>query len=83
MAISTSSFPLVMKEKTVIGVHSMHLWSITSGKIIFTCHIELNSRMLQDQNITESEIIERMQATLIKDFGFYGITIQPEIVNVI
>ena len=75
---------LKVDPKTIIGCHSVHIWSLTSGKHMFTCHIELSSKALDEQkNVRDSDIIDRIQKMLVRDFGFYGVTLQPEVVNVI
>ena len=111
-------YQFIVQQKGIIGCHSMHLWSVTTGKDIFTCHIEINSKLLsynmqssmqnamkpsrhsdsiikQDsiqrtvsENgeisfFTEGIIVQNLQARLQEKFGFYGITIQPEVINLI
>jgi cobalt-zinc-cadmium efflux system protein len=56
----------------VIGIHDLHLWSISSGQPALAAHVQ----------ITEGSdwvaVLEQARAVLARDFGIEHVTLQPE-----
>ena len=65
-----------MNIPEVVGVHSVHLWSLTADKTIFSAHIEISNENIK----SGSRIIKNCQTQLQEKFKFYDITLQPEMV---
>jgi cobalt-zinc-cadmium efflux system protein len=61
-----SNFP------TVINVHHVHAWTLTSGKIIFSAHIRAKNGTDTD------ELLHHVSTRLRDDYGVYFSTIQIE-----
>ncbi len=57
----------------VLGIHDVHLWSITKGQIAFSCHI-----YVKDQRLSELECIKRSVEEALKKKGINHIAIQFE-----
>lgn len=53
-------------------VHDLHIWSITSGMFLLSCHIAINEKGHHD------EVLEQAQKILHDDFGIEHSTIQVE-----
>jgi len=57
----------------VLGIHDVHLWSITKGQIAFSCHI-----YVKDQRLSELECIKRSVEEALKKKGINHIILQFE-----
>jgi cobalt-zinc-cadmium efflux system protein len=61
---------------SVLGVHQMHVWSLSSENIALSAHI-----VLQDAHTWHSSLLT-LRSLLQKDFGINHITLQPEIKDI-
>jgi len=57
----------------ILGIHDVHLWSITKGQIAFSCHI-----YVKDQRLSELECIKRSVEEVLKKKGINHIALQFE-----
>lgn len=62
----------LLKVPNVKNVHDLHVWSITSGMPMFSCHISLEGRDAHDL------VLQQAQVILHDDFGIEHCTIQVE-----
>ncbi len=62
------------KRLNIKGVHHVHIWEITPGKIIFDAHIIVSKKDLQEAD----NIIKGINIILNKEFGISHSTIQLE-----
>lgn len=58
---------------SVLGVHQIHVWSLSSENIALSAHV-----ILQDTNTWHATLLT-LRSVLQKDFGINHITLQPEI----
>ena len=56
----------------VLGVHDLHIWTVTSGLVALSCHCELDAGGRTDQ------VLADLCQLLHKRFGIQHVTIQPE-----
>ncbi len=59
--------------KGVIGLHDLHIWTVTSGLVALSCHCELNGERHSDQVLAE------LCDMLHERFDIHHVTIQPEL----
>lgn len=57
----------------VLGIHQMHVWSLSSEKIALSAHV-----VVQDTHVWHSVLLA-LRSLLQKEFGIDHITLQPEI----
>ena len=57
----------------VLGVHDLHVWTVTSGLVALSAHVEIAS--LQNW----SEIMGQLASQLRDDFDIAHVTLQPEL----
>jgi cobalt-zinc-cadmium efflux system protein len=62
----------LMTIPSVKNVHDFHLWSITSGMPMFTCHISIS------ENGCHQSVLQQAQSMLHDEFGIEHCTIQVE-----
>jgi cobalt-zinc-cadmium efflux system protein len=62
----------LVKIPSVHDVHDLHIWSITSGMAMLSCHISINNTGVHD------EVLEQAQSILHDDYGIEHSTIQVE-----
>lgn len=55
------------------GVHDLHIWTLSSGRIALTAHIEL------DQISQWDSILGNLKRVLMDEFHIHHITLQPEV----
>ena len=60
------------KIDSVEEVHDLHIWSITSGMFMLSCHMTISEDAIHDQ------VLEKAQKILHDDFGIEHSTIQVE-----
>ncbi len=58
----------------VAGVHDLHVWSVSSGKVLLTAHIERDVAALQ----SDSETLIAVRALITDRFGISHATLQLE-----
>jgi cobalt-zinc-cadmium efflux system protein len=59
----------------VLGVHDLHVWTVASGILSFSCHI-----LVSEQSATSGEQILRAVAKMVQhDFGISHPTVQVEV----
>lgn len=56
----------------VLGVHDLHVWSITLGQEALSAHVLIEKKVIQQ------DILENIQNTLLQKFSIHHITIQLE-----
>jgi cobalt-zinc-cadmium efflux system protein len=56
----------------VRSVHDLHIWTLSSGVVVLTAHIEIDDFKLW------SEVLGSLKELLAKQFGIDHITLQPE-----
>ena len=56
----------------VRGIHDLHIWTVNSGFISFSCHAEI------EENAAPDAILRSANALLRERFGIRHVTIQPE-----
>ena len=58
----------------VLGIHDLHVWALTSGKVSLTAHI------VNDESVdAERTILPSVRERLARDFGITHITVQCEL----
>jgi cobalt-zinc-cadmium efflux system protein len=62
----------IAKTPTVIAVHDLHIWTLSSGLIVLSAHIELDD--LTDWQVT----LQKLRMMLSETFGITHVTLQPE-----
>jgi len=67
----------ILKIKGVKSVHSIHIWSINSEETFMSCHI-----CTGNGKIDNDKIIQKVNATLEKEYGISHTTIQIEKNNI-
>lgn len=64
----------ILADPTVIGVHDLHIWSLSSREAALSCHI-----CIQPENLPQgAEIIERLNHRICERFDINHSTIQLE-----
>lgn len=62
----------IQEVEGVSGVHHVHAWGLTSGRNIFSAHVQV-------RDAREGErVLERVHHLLKDRFGFYFSTVQVE-----
>jgi cobalt-zinc-cadmium efflux system protein len=56
----------------VVGVHDLHVWSITSGFVALSGHVEITGAR------PWAEVLQELAALLAEQFGIGHVTLQPE-----
>lgn len=56
----------------VVGVHDLHVWTITSGLISLSCHVS------KTVDVPSHDVLTALQVLLKRDFGIEHVTIQIE-----
>ncbi len=59
----------------VAGVHDLHVWTVTSGLVALSCHVEVTGGRPWD------EALDDLTALLRTRFGIAHVTLQPETVD--
>lgn len=62
----------VMSVDGVVGLHDLHIWSITTGRVCLSVHVTAASHDSRD------ELLERVDRLLLERFGIRHTTIQVE-----
>lgn len=57
----------------VVGLHDLHIWTVTSGLVALSCHCELTGERDSDQVLAE------LCDMLHERFAIHHVTIQPEV----
>ena len=60
----------------VVRVHDLHIWTLASGQVALSAHIDVKDLEHWPQILSSAQIL------LQKDFGIGHITLQPEIVSI-
>jgi cobalt-zinc-cadmium efflux system protein len=58
----------------VAGVHDLHVWTVTSGLVALSAHVEISPTRLRDWH----EILIELAGRLREHFGIAHVTLQPE-----
>jgi cobalt-zinc-cadmium efflux system protein len=58
----------------VVGVHDLHVWSLTSGVPALSCHVEVRTATLDEMDL----LLTRINALLRERFAITHTTIQME-----
>lgn len=59
----------------VAGAHDLHIWTVTSGLVALSCHVEVTG------NRAWHEVLDELTALLRTRFGIAHVTLQPETVT--
>ena len=59
----------------VVGLHDLHIWTVTSGLVALSCHCELTGERDSDHVLAE------LCDMLHERFAIHHVTIQPEVVR--
>ncbi|TWO68003.1 cation transporter [Caenimonas sedimenti] len=57
----------------VTGIHDLHIWALTSGKVSLTAHV------VHDPVLAHDALLEPLKAVLAKEFSIFHTTLQLEI----
>lgn len=57
----------------VTGIHDLHIWALTSGKVSLTAHV------VHDPVLAHDALLEPLKTVLAKDFSIFHTTLQLEI----
>lgn len=60
------------KVNKVKSVHDLHIWTLSSGVIVLSAHIEIEESALWDN------ILKELRTLLVQKFGIDHVTLQPE-----
>ncbi len=60
------------KVPGVIGLHDLHLWTVSSGFPALACHVEIDDPALAE------DVLMRATEQLQRRFGIQHVTLQPE-----
>lgn len=63
----------LLATEGVVGLHDLHIWTVTSGLVALSCHCELSGDRPSDQVLAE------LCDMLHERFGIHHVTIQPEV----
>jgi cobalt-zinc-cadmium efflux system protein len=63
---------VILETNGVIGVHDLHVWTISSGREALSAHIN------HDETVGHSELLVRVRERLHERFGIDHLTIQME-----
>ena len=58
----------------VSGIHDLHVWSVSSGQVLLTAHIERDVAARE----SDSETLTTVRAVVAKNFGISHVTLQLE-----
>lgn len=64
----------IKKTKGVLGVHDLHVWSITSGMNALSCHVVVSSQLTLEES---EKMVQKIEHDL-EDEGINHVTIQME-----
>lgn len=64
----------IQKIEGVLAIHDLHIWTITSGFNVLTCHVEVDEKLL----IKESDIILQKIEHELEHMNIHHVTIQIE-----
>jgi cobalt-zinc-cadmium efflux system protein len=64
----------LMSVEGVLGVHDIHIWSITSGLHVLSAHLVLDDEAMRDVD----RVLNEVKAILREDFGISHSTLQLE-----
>jgi cobalt-zinc-cadmium efflux system protein len=59
--------------KGVVGLHDLHIWTVTSGLVALTCHCELDGE--RDSDLVLADLCDMLH----ERFAIQHVTIQPEL----
>ncbi|MEE9278419.1 MAG: cation diffusion facilitator family transporter [Dehalococcoidia bacterium] len=62
----------VCRVAGVVGVHDLHLWTVTSGFPALSCHLEI------EEEASAEEVLVRVTLRLRERFDLHHVTLQPE-----
>ena len=72
--VQTCALP-IWKIKDVVDVHDLHVWTVSSGLIACTCHLQV-----AEQSVSESQkIMHLVSEMLAHDYNISHCTIQVEV----
>ena len=72
--IDTVAVELALTDTdSVVGLHDLHIWTVTSGLVALSCHCELTGDRDSDQVLAE------LCDMLHERFAIHHVTIQPEV----
>jgi cobalt-zinc-cadmium efflux system protein len=72
--IDVGAVESALKETTgVVGLHDLHIWTVTSGNVALSCHCELESGEESDR------VLADLCDMLHDQFAIHHVTIQPEV----
>lgn len=63
---------MVEVDRSVIEVHDLHIWALSSGTIALSAHLEVENLSNWDQ------LLEQQREMLRQQFGIEHVTLQPE-----
>ncbi len=63
---------IVEADRSVIEVHDLHIWALSSGTIALSAHLEVENLSSWDQ------LLEQEREMLRQQFGIEHVTLQPE-----
>lgn len=69
----TQVLDTLTKEKGVKAVHDLHIWTLSSGKIALSAHIDIHDLTMWD------EVLINLKTILHQQYAIDHVTLQPEI----
>lgn len=55
----------------VVGVHDLHIWAITEGKVVLTCHIRIRLEVDSDM------VLDRVVNYIMREYNISHVNIHP------
>lgn len=66
----------LLAAEGVVGVHDVHVWTITSGSPVFSAHVVVEPQVLEDEGV--EDLLRRLDACLHEHFDVGHSTFQLE-----
>ncbi len=63
------------KVEKVLAIHDLHIWTLSSGRIVLSAHVELED--VRDWEI----VLPKLRKMLLDDYEISHITLQPEVLT--
>jgi cobalt-zinc-cadmium efflux system protein len=60
-------------EEGVLGVHDLHVWTLSSGRLVLSAHIDLPDIARWPR------VLAALRGKLQRQFGIDHVTLQPEV----
>ncbi|CAN6978891.1 unnamed protein product [Brassica rapa subsp. trilocularis] len=63
---------LFMTHRSLVSVHELHIWAITVGKVLFSCHVKIK------QESDDAMVLNKVIDYIRREYRISHVTIQIE-----